>query len=92
MHSSTLCSRWPTRDAHARSFVLGLFIVLVISVRPIISTDYRSDLCEISRIGRTLAVRSEVIFLDPSRDVAASTNFIGKIDLHCRPCSSHDIR
>jgi len=37
---------------------------------------------------RTFALdeRSEVIFFDPSRDVAVATNFVGKIDLvpsHC---------
>jgi len=55
---------------------------------------YRIDLHDICRIGRTLAVdeRSEVIFFDPSKDVAVATNFVDKIDLHSTPCSSHDIR
>ena len=55
---------------------------------------YQTDLHEIFRIGRTLAVdeRSEVIFFDPSSDVAVATNFVGKIDLHSTPCSSYDIR
>jgi len=45
---------------------------------------YRTDLHEIYRIGRTLAVdeRREVIFFDLSRDVAIATNFFwGGIDL-----------
>ena len=41
---------------------------------------YRTDLHEICRIGRTLSVdeRSEVIFVDSSRDVAVVTNFVGR--------------
>jgi len=40
---------------------------------------YWTDLCEIGRIGRTLAVdeRSEVIF-HRSRNVAVTTNFVGR--------------
>jgi len=61
---------------------------------------YRTDLHEICRICRTLAAdeRSEVIFqhmklfFDPSKDVAVTTNFMGKIDLHFTRCSSRDIR
>jgi len=43
----------------------------------------RTDLHEICRIGRTLDAdeRSDVIFFDLSREVAAATNFVGKIDL-----------
>ena len=53
----------------------------------------RTDLHQICRIGRTLAVdeRYKVIFFDLSRDVAVVTNFVGKIDLQYTPCSSHDI-
>jgi len=72
-----------------------LIIFLVVSPRPVISTyTYRTDLREICRIGRTLPgdEPSEVIFIDLSRDVAVATNFVGKIDLHSTPCSSHDIR
>jgi len=63
----------------------------VISVRPIIPDRSPHVIC---RIGRTLAVdeRSEVIFFDPSRDVAMATNFVGEIDLLPPPSSSHDIR
>jgi len=48
----------------------------------------QTDLREICRIGRTLDVDggSEVIFFDPSRDVAVATNFVGKIDLQSTPC------
>ena len=54
---------------------------------------YETDLHEICTVGRTLGVdeRSEVFF-DPPRSVAVATNFVGKIDLHSTPCSSHDIR
>ena len=56
---------------------------------------YRTDYHEICRIGRTLAVdkqsKSEVIFFDPSKDVAVATNFVGKIDLQYSPRSSYDI-
>ena len=57
---------------------------------------YQTDLHETCSIGRALAVdeRSEVIFFDPSKDVAAVSSFVDKIDLHFTPtpCSSHDIR
>ena len=73
-----------------------VLLVLVIYVRPIIQRYSLcwTDLHENCRIDRTLAVdeRPEVIFFDPSRDVAVATNFVGKIDLQYSPCSSHDIR
>jgi len=48
---------------------------------------YWTDLHEVGRIGRTLAVdeRSEVIFFDPPRDIATETNFVGKIYLQYSP-------
>jgi len=55
---------------------------------------YQNDLHEIGRICKTFTAykRSEVIFFDPSRDVAVATNFQHKINLRSTPCSSHDIR
>jgi len=55
---------------------------------------YQTDLHDTCSIGRALAVdeRSEVIFFDPSKDVAAVSSFVDKIDLHSTRCSSHDIR
>ena len=55
---------------------------------------HQTDVHEICRIGRTLTVdeRSEVIFFDSPRDIAAVTNFVGKIDIQYSPWSSHDIR
>ena len=49
----------------------------MIAVRPIISNIHPTDLYGMCTYGRTLAVdeRSEVIFFDPSRDVAMATNF-----------------
>jgi len=75
-----------------RAYVLLLFkIFLLIFVRPIISTS--TDLHEICRIGRTLAVDERSgYFFDPPRDVAVTTNFVGKIDFLPSPCSSRDIR
>jgi len=32
------------------------------------------------------------LFFDPPGEVAVATSFLGKIDLHSTPCSSHDIR
>ena len=53
------------------------YFILVIAVRPIISNIHPTDLYGMCTYGRTLAVdeRSEVIFFDPSRDVAMATNF-----------------
>ena len=87
-----LCAKAQTRRARVFLF-LNTF--LVISVRPINYLNiYRTDIHEICRIGRTLAVdeRSEVIFFDPLGDVAVATNFVGKIFLQYTPCSSYDIR
>jgi len=55
---------------------------------------HQTDLYEICTDGRTVAVDdpAEVIFFDPSRDVAMATNSVGKIDLNPPPCSSRDIR
>jgi len=50
---------------------------------------YVTDLYEICR---DVDEQAEVIFFDPSRDVAVATNCVGKIDLQYPPCSSRDIR
>jgi len=45
---------------------------------------YQTDLHEICRTGRTLAVdeRAEVIFFRSLKDVAVATTFVKKLDLH----------
>ena len=53
---------------------------------------YRTDLHEICKIGRTLAVDERSGYFLIPRWVVASTNSVGKIDLYSTPCSSHDIR
>jgi len=42
---------------------------------------YPTDLCQICRVGRTVAVDewSEGSFFDPPRDVAVATNFVGRM-------------
>jgi len=96
---STRCAR----SAAEKGYVLLMFYFLDIFTdfcQTKYLNVYRTNLHEICRIGRTLAAdeRSEVIFqhmklfFDPSKDVAVTTNFMGKIDLHFTRCSSSDIR
>ena len=62
--------------------------ILAISFRPIIATSTEPIFRKFVRLVELLAVdeRHEVIFFDLSRDVAATTNFVGKIDLQYTPC------
>jgi len=68
-------------------FSFSMFYILTISGRPIRAylNSYWTDIHIVCRVGRTLDVdeRSEAVFSDFSGDVAAATNFVGKINLQC---------
>jgi len=74
--------------------MLYFIYILSISVRPIISTFVWPIFTTFAGLVELLAVGEPVgsYFFDPSKDVAVATDCMGKIDLHCTPCSSHDIR
>ena len=55
---------------------------------------YQTDLHQICRVGRTMAVdeRPEVSFFDLSKDVAVATNFLSQMQAHITQFGTRDIR
>jgi len=68
------------------------FYILVIAVRPIISTSTGPIFTKFA--GLVQLCHDLKLFFRYFRGcrVAAASNFVGKIDLHSTPRSSHDIR
>jgi len=68
------CARRSRRLAYVLLSFLSSFLTIYLVI-------YWTDLRQICRVGRTVAAdeRSQVIFFDPSRDIAVATNFAGQI-------------
>ena len=84
------------REAQARRAYVLLMFYFFIYFSDFCQTNYLNvyltDLHEICRIGNLWPQTNDLkLFFDPSRDVAVATSYVGKIDLHSTPCSSHVI-
>jgi len=89
----TYCSPAALREVQARrAYALLLFFSYIFSDFSYTNflDNYRIDLHEICRIGRTLAVDEDLklFFFDTSRDFAVATSSVGQLDLQYTPCSS----
>jgi len=77
------------------TYVMLLFLlyILVISFRPIISTSTEPTFTKFTALVKLCPQMNELkYFFDISREVAAATNFVGKIDLQFTPCSFNSLQ